>query len=141
MSGQSSNLSSCFNASPCASCPKPKAVLESPISTLTILDSFQSLSISFIFPRGHLVTVQGSREGKIHKVISQGNILLCLLITTYPLLHSPLQPYPQRERLQLLPKPLEVDSVGACRDGRETGSSGKRSVAGNPGSSPRTKEE
>lgn len=31
--------------------------------------------------------------------------------------------------------------MGACRDGRDTGSSGKRSVAGNPGSSPRTKEE
>lgn len=31
--------------------------------------------------------------------------------------------------------------MGACRDGRDTGSSGKRLVAGNPGSSPRTKEE
>ena len=130
-----------FYVSACALCPKPKAVLESPISTLTIFGSFQSLSINFTLPRDHLVTVQGSRERKIHRVISQGNILPRLLITTYPLLHSPLQPYPQQERLALLSEPLEADSVGACRDGRDTGSSGKRSVAGNPRSSPRTKEE
>ena len=37
---------------------------------MTILGSFQSFSINFILPQGHLVTVQGSRERKIHRVIS-----------------------------------------------------------------------